>query len=187
MTTFEKLPEDLPVPIDDNSCDHLVGGKLPPIEMMRHDGRKINLSEIGGRSVLYFYPMTGVPGEPLPDGWNEIPGARGCTPESCGFRDRVDEFGKLNATIFGISAQAPEQQLEAATRLRLPFTLLSDCDFRLTDSLQLPTFVVGGRKLIRRLTLIVVAGTIEKVFYPVFPPDRHAGEVYTLLQSDLNS
>jgi peroxiredoxin len=138
------------------------------------------------RLIIYAYPMTGLPGVPVPDGWDEIPGARGCTPESCGFRDHAAELAALGAAVAGLSTQGTAYQQEAATRLRLPFPLLSDADLALTHALRLPTFGIdlpsayeggGPRNLLKRLTLVVRDGHIEKVFYPVFPPDRHAAEV----------
>jgi peroxiredoxin len=139
-----------------------------------------------GRLIIYAYPMTGLPGVPVPDGWDEIPGARGCTPESCGFRDHAAELAALGAAVAGLSTQSPGYQREAATRLRLPFPLLSDAGLTLTRALDLPTFGIdlapeyeggGHRELLKRLTLVISDGVIEKVFYPVFPPDAHAGEV----------
>jgi peroxiredoxin len=138
------------------------------------------------RLIIYAYPMTGLPGVPVPDGWDEIPGARGCTPQACGFRDHATELGALGAAVAGLSTQGTAYQQEAATRLRLPFPLLSDADLELTTALRLPTFGIdlpaayeggGPRTLLKRITLVVRDGRVEKVFYPVFPPDRHAEEV----------
>lgn len=182
MESFESLPQDLPRPIDDGKCDHLMRNQLPSVSLFSHHGHPVNLSEVQESHVIYFYPMIGVPGKALPDGWNEMPGARGCTPESCGFRDSFEDFSSQGIRITGISSQATTEQREAAKRLRLPLDLLSDNTFELTDALQLPTFEKAGRKFIRRLTLFVTAGRIQRVFYPVFPPDRHAAELLELIK-----
>ncbi len=135
-----------------------------------------------GRTLIYCYPRTGVPGEDLPDGWDAIPGARGCTPQACAFRDHQGELAGLGASVFGLSTQDTAYQRELADRLHLPFEILSDAQFRLTNALRLPTFEVDGMRLIRRLTLVVRGGTIEHVFYPVYPPDAHADEVLRWLE-----
>lgn len=172
------LPPDLPKPVDDGMCRHLSGQAMPRLTLDATDGRHVDLSALAApRTVLYCYPMTGVPGMALPDGWDSIPGARGCTPESCAFRDHYRDIRERDAEVFGVSAQATAYQREMAERLHLPFAVLSDLDFALTDALRLPTFVAAGRRLIKRLTLLVRDGIIEHVFYPVFPPDRHAGQV----------
>lgn len=161
MESFESLPQDLPRPIDDGKCDHLMGKPLPPVSLVSHRGHSVKLAEVQGSHVIYFYPMIGVPGKTLPDGWNEMPGARGCTPESCGFRDSFEDFRRTDIRITGVSSQTTIEQCEAAERLRLPFDLLSDNSFELTEALQLPTFEVAGRKFIRRLTLFVTFGRIQ--------------------------
>lgn len=183
------LPEALPVPADDGAAAHLPGTAMPPIALPSTSGEPLRVDTVPPgftRLIIYAYPLTGLPGLPVPDGWDEIPGARGCTPESCGFRDHAAELAALGATVAGLSAQSTAYQQEAASRLRLPFPLLSDAGLTLTRALGLPTFSAavqphfegGGRKtLLRRLTLVVRDGAIEKVFYPVFPPDRHAAEV----------
>jgi peroxiredoxin len=178
------LPPDLPVPVDDGAASHLPGRAMPAITLARSDGGEVRLADLGtGRTVLYLYPMTGRPGTPLPTGWNEIPGARGCTPESCGFRDHHAELRAAGAArVFGVSSQSSDYQREAAERLRLPFPLLSDEALAAADALGLPTFTVDGLRLYRRLTMIVTGGVIELVFYPVFPPDRHAAEVLAWLR-----
>lgn len=180
------LPEGLPAPVDDGAAAHLPGTALPALVLPATDGTRVGLAELGaGRTVLYVYPMTGRPGVPLPDGWDEIPGARGCTPESCGFRDHFADLRAAGATaVHGISTQDTADQREAADRLALPFTLLSDAGRLLAARLGLPTFDVDGvdGPLYRRLTLIVAGGRVEHVFYPVFPPDRHAGEVLAWLR-----
>jgi peroxiredoxin len=184
-----QLPADLPVPTDDGAAAHLPGTVMPPIALPSTGGTPMRVDRVPDgftRLVIYAYPMTGLPGVPVPDGWDEIPGARGCTPESCGFRDHAAELGALGAAVAGLSTQSTAYQQEAATRLRLPFPLLSDADLTLTEALRLPTFGIdlpaayeggGPRTLLKRLTLVVRDGRIEKVFYPVFPPDRHAEEV----------
>ncbi len=172
------LPADLPQPVDDGAADHLEGMPMPPVSLPSTDGSIVNLGGLTApRTVLYCYPMTGVPGKPLPEGWNDIPGARGCTPQACGFRDRYPEFSELKVEVFGLSTQTTEYQREMARRLHLPFEILSDAEFRLCDALRLPAFEVNGVRLVKRLTLIVRAGRIERVFYPVFPPDESAGLV----------
>lgn len=178
------LPADLPVPVDDGAARHLPGRAMPTITLARSDGGEARLAGLGpGRSVLYLYPMTGRPGTPLPAGWDEIPGARGCTPESCGFRDHHAELQAAGAArVFGMSSQSSDYQREAAERLRLPFPLLSDEALAVAGALELPTFVVAGVRLYRRLTMIVAGGIVEHVFYPVFPPDRHAAEVLAWLR-----
>jgi peroxiredoxin len=177
------LPPDLPRPIDDGASDHLVGMLMPQISLPSTAGRMVDLSNLGGlRTVIYCYPMTGVPGKPLPEGWDMIPGARGCTPETCGFRDHHQALLELRAGVFGLSTQTTEYQQEMASRLRLPFEILSDAQFRFRDSLSLPTFTVEGVRLLKRLTLIVRDGRIEHDFYPVFPPNENAAHVMRWLR-----
>lgn len=175
------IPEGLPVPVDDGACDHLVGTTIPSIPLPATDGRTVDLARLAGRTVVYIYPRTGNPAEEIPAGWNEIPGARGCTPQSCAFRDHYRELQDLGADVFGLSTQTTEYQREAVERLHLPFALLSDADLRLTHALRLPTFEVQDMTLIKRLTLIVRDGLIEHVMYPVFPPDRNAQDVVSWL------
>lgn len=174
---YSQLPENLPAPIDDGACDHLTGLSLPAIPLTSTASRQINLAVLEGRVVLYCYPRTGQPGVALPEGWDEIPGARGCTPQSCAFRDHHQEILSLGAQVFGLSTQNTEYQMEVAERLHLPFELLSDASFEFTNQLSLPTFEVDGMRLVKRLTLIVNDGKIEKVFYPVFPPNKNAEDV----------
>ncbi len=174
----EALPEGLPVPEDDGACDHLTGMALPAIALEATDGKDVDLSRLGGgRVVVYAYPRTGRPGVPPPDGWDLIPGARGCTPQSCAFRDHYGGLKAAGIRLFGLSTQEPEYQREMAARLHLPFAVLSDKELRLTRALDLPTFKVDGAVLIKRLTLVIRDGRIEHVFYPVFPPDTHARAV----------
>jgi len=173
-----ELPKDLPVPQDDGACAHLDGMRLPSIPLMSTRGERVDLSARAGRSVVYCYPRTGRPDEPSPAGWNEIPGARGCTPQSCAFRDHYAELRALGIdAVFGLSTQDTAYQTEAVQRLHLPFDLLSDEKLAFAHGLKLPTFEVEGMTLIKRLTLIVHAGCIEHVFYPVFPPDANAPAV----------
>jgi peroxiredoxin len=178
------LPADLPVPVDDGACDRLVGMSMPAIALPSTAGRSVVLAQAGRpRAVVYAYPRTGVPGEPSPDGWDLIPGARGCTPQSCSFRDHYQELLDLDAEVFGLSTQTTAFQQEMALRLHLPFEVLSDADLRLAEALRLPTFEVAGMTLIRRLTLILLRGRIEHVFYPVFPPDQSAAHTIAWLRS----
>jgi peroxiredoxin len=183
MQTFTDLPQDLPVPKDDGSCAHLLGISLPKVMLLSTDDRELHLSDIKGQVVLYCYPMTGQPGIPLPNGWDQIPGARGCTPQACSFRDYYAELQALDVQVYGISTQDTRYQKEAVERLHLPFELLSDAGLEFSASLQLPTFEVDGKRLIKRLTIIANEGKIIKVFYPVFPPDKHAQEVVEWLAS----
>lgn len=177
-----ELPKDLPVPQDDGACDHLAGMKLPSIALPSTRGRTVDLSSLGGATVIYIYPRTGRPDrEPTP-GWNDIPGARGCTPQSCAFRDHYEELKRAGAArVFGLSTQNTGYQREAVERLHLQFELLSDEKLAFTQALNLPTFEVDGMTLIKRLTLIQRGGVIAKVFYPVFPPDRNAADVLAWL------
>jgi peroxiredoxin len=179
MTDPTQLPADLPAPDDDGAARHLPGLAMPPVALTGTTGTTVRLDQLGdGRSVLYLYPMTGRPGEALPDGWDTIPGARGCTPEACAFRDHHADLLAAGAdAVYGLSSQSTEEQVEAVTRLHLPFPLLSDAALQLADLLRLPTFEAGGTTRYRRLTLIITAGKIEHAFYPIFPPDGHAGEV----------
>lgn len=181
-TDYAHLPPNLPAPQDDGAAAHLVGLELPHIDLPSTSGRLMALTELPApRVVLFCYPMTGRPGVPLPPGWDMIPGARGCTLEACGFRDHAAEFARLGAAVFGISTQSTDEQREAAARLKLPFELLSDERLALATAIRLPTFEVEGRTLLKRLTLILCDRRIERVFYPIFPPDRHADEVVACL------
>jgi peroxiredoxin len=183
MTDFP-LPLNLPEPVDDGAAAHLTGAHVPRISLRSTAGKLIDLSNLNApRTVIYCYPMTGVPGKPLPEGWDMIPGARGCTPQTCGFRDHYQKLSQLRAEVFGLSTQTTDYQLEMARRLHLPFEVLSDADFKLTTALRLPTFDVDGTRLLKRLTLIISSGKIEHVFYPVFPPNESANEVLRWLKS----
>ena len=179
-----RLPEDLPVPVDDGAASHLPGRAMPALSLPATDGRQVALDALGsGRTVVYIYPMTGRPGVDLPEGWDDIPGARGCTPESCGFRDLHAELLAAGAArVFGLSSQTSDYQREAVERLHLPFAMLSDEHMALEGALGLPTFTVAGMTLYRRLTMIISDGVIEHVFYPIFPPNQHAQEVLDWLR-----
>jgi peroxiredoxin len=179
------LPPDLPVPTDDGGARHLAGSKLPALALAATNGSLVDLSQLTGRTVLYVYPRTGRPGVPLPDGWDSIPGARGCTPQSCGFRDHLAEMKKLGvSSVFGLSTQDSNYQGEVVERLHLPFPLLSDVDLKFTRALNLPTLAVAGMTLLKRMALVIDDGTIVKVFYPVFPPDKNAEEVVAWLSEE---
>ena len=181
-TNLDQLPIDLPVPLDDGAASHLEGASLPNIGLRATDGSTINLAQLMGRHVIYIYPMTGRPGVPLPDGWDGIPGARGCTPQSCAFRDHHAELAALHTAVFGLSAQATDYQQEVHARLHLPFELLSDETLSLKNALRLPTFKAAGMEIYKRLTLVIQGGTITKTLYPVFPPDRSADDVLVWLR-----
>ncbi len=181
---LHELPEGIPAPVDDGACDHLTGMRLPHIVLPATSGETVELSGLTGRTVVYCYPLTGRPGEDLPRGWDEIPGARGCTPQSCAFRDHHAELRALGAYVYGLSAQGTGYQREVAERLHLPFDLLSDEGLAFVEALGLPTFEVEGMVLIRRLTLVIQDGQIEKAFYPVFPPNKSAEEVVEWLQRE---
>src|SRR5215467_10509108 len=183
MENFFELPKDLPVPLDDGACDHLPGIALPSLALQSTGIRPINPAKIPGWLVIYCYPMTGRPGVALPHGWDQIPGARGCTPQSCSFRDHHQELTALNAQVFGLSTQTTKYQREAAGRLHLPFELLSDSSLQFANALRLPTFEIEGMRLIKRVTLIAHDGKIVKHFYPVFPPDKNAEDVVAWLRN----
>ena len=185
MGNFRELPKNLPAPINDGACNHLLWQSLPSIPLFSTENKYVDLSAILTPIVVYCYPMTGKPGIPLPDGWNDIPGARGCTPQSCAFRDHHQELKALGVKVFGLSTQTTEYQIEAVKRLHLSFELLSDANLRFTKQLKLPTFKTEGKQLIKRVTFIVEAGTIIKVFYPVFPPDKNADEVINWLENNI--
>ena len=173
----------LPPPEDDGGARHLLGSPIPSLPLQATDGRVVDLAALGGTTVVYAYPMTGRPDAPLPEGWDMIPGARGCTPQSCAFRDHFAELQSLGAShLFGLSTQTSDYQREAAERLHLPFALLSDSALKLANALALPSFEVAGQRLLKRLTMIIVEGRIAQVFYPVFPPDRSAEDVAAWLR-----
>jgi peroxiredoxin len=177
------LPTDIPAPVDDGAARHLKGMRVADVALSATTGASVNLSTLKGRTVLYIYPRTGRPGQALPTGWDGIPGARGCTPQSCGFRDHAADLTKLGvAHLFGLSAQDTAYQKEAAERLHLPFALLSDEKLAFTKAMKLPTFDVDGMRLIKRMAWVIDDGIITHVFYPVFPPDRNAENVVRWLQ-----
>lgn len=188
---LESLPEGLPVPVDDGAADHLPGMAIPPIELPATDGSRVRLDlpDPAGapRTVVFSYPRTGRPGEDPPGGlmaWDAIPGARGCTPQACAYRDRHAALTEAGARVFGLSTQDTDYQREMAERLHLPFPVLSDAAFALTDALRLPTFETAGLRLHKRHTLVILDGRIEHVFYPVFPSDQDADQALTWLAAD---
>jgi peroxiredoxin len=166
------LPENLPAPKDDGAANHLPGFKLPDLELTATNGSKVNLSMTRGRNVVFCYPMTGVPGVPLPEGWDDIPGARGCTPQACSYRDKYSLIQPFVNNVFGLSTQDTKYQKELHDRLDLPYEILSDSNLEFKRALNLPTFEVDGKELLKRLTLILKDGLIEKVHYPVFPSNK---------------
>lgn len=172
----------IPKPADDGAASHLLGLRLPSVTLPATDGTTVDLSSLPGRAVVYAYPRTGIPGIENPPGWDLIPGARGCSPQSCAFRDHFAELKTLGVNrLFGLSTQDSAYQREAADRLHLPFPILSDEHLSLTGALRLPTFQTSGMTLLKRLTLVILDGKIEHVFYPVFPPDRNASDVMAWL------
>ena len=177
MLSYHQLPRDLPAPIDDRACDHLEGISLPDVALLATNNVTVNFSDIPGRVVIYLYPMTGRPDVELPNGWDQIAGARSCTPQSCSFRDHYQDLRALNVSVYGLNTQVIDYQTEASDRLHLPFQLVSDKGFDFINSLSLPTFDVEGATLSKQVTLIANRGIIETVFYPVFPPDKNANEV----------
>jgi len=183
QTNLNQLPANLPRPKDDGGARHLKGMALPDLELPSTRNRRVNLSTVSApRIVIYAYPMTGRPDRQLPQGWDDIPGARGCTPETCGFRDHHKDLAKLHAEVFGVSTQDTAYQQEMVKRLEVPFEVLSDEQMAFARALKLPTFTVDGMTLLKRLTIVARSGRIEHVFYPVFPPDTHAEEVIAWLK-----
>ena len=183
QTNLNQLPANLPRPKDDGGARHLTGMALPDLELPSTQNRRVNLSKVSApRIVIYAYPMTGRPDRQLPQGWDDIPGARGCTPETCGFRDHHKDLAKLHAEVFGVSTQDTAYQQEMVKRLEVPFEVLSDEQMAFARALQLPTFTVDGMTLLKRLTIVARSGRIEHVFDPVFPPDKHAEEVIAWLK-----
>ncbi len=177
------LPKGLPVPEDDGACAHLPGMEMPALALASTAGRMVRLDEQSQpRTVFFFYPRSGRPGLEIPASWDQIPGARGCTPHSCAYRDHHGEFLKLKTAVFGVSSQDTPYQQEFALRTKLPYEILSDAEFRLTEALRLPTFVFEGTRLIKRLALVAERGRIIRVFYPVFPPDKNAETVLSWLK-----
>jgi peroxiredoxin len=172
------LPDNLPVPEDDGAADHLTGVEVPGVVLESSQGPV----DVSSYTVVYVYPRTGKPGVPSLPGWDEFPGARGCTPQSCSFRDHATELAELGATVAGLSAQTLDDQLEFAGRNHMPYPVIADPELRLRDALRLPTFEIAGHTLYKRLAWIARGGRIVKVFYPVFPPDRNAGDVVDWLR-----
>jgi peroxiredoxin len=185
MSTEPELPPDLPHPEDDGACAHLPGKELPDIPLLGTDYRAVSLRELSGRAIVYCFPRMGRPGQPIPETWNAIPGARGCTNQSCSFRNHYQEISAAGVShLFGLSAQDVDDQREAANRLHLPFTLLSDAEGRFATAMNLPRFQFEGMTLIKRLTLVIDSGIIKHVFYPVFPPDRSGEQTLEWLRSN---
>jgi peroxiredoxin len=182
-TDFSKLPSNLPVPVDDGAADHLSGSTVPHVALPSTLGGALDLAQAASeRLVVYVYPRTGTPGQPSPEGWDDIPGARGCTPQSCAFRDAQQELARHGASLIGISTQTPEEQAEFAQREHIGYPLLSDQELALAEAMRLPTFETSGLQLYKRLTFVAEKSRIVKVFYPVFPPDRNADEVLAWLE-----
>jgi peroxiredoxin len=195
MSNLLELPEDLPIPHDDGACRHLPGMAVPASALMATSRQMVSLNKLATKpTVLYIYPMTGRPDRQLPDDWDAVPGARGCTPQACSFRDHYQDLQALGVAVYGLSTQPTAYQQEAKTRLHLPFELLSDADLNVATALNLPTFRVDTLSdispdinpvLIKRITLILLQGVIEKVFYPVFPATDNARHVLTYLQAQV--
>lgn len=183
MTNVEQLPDDLPVPVDDGAAQQVIGSRIPALPLPSTDGPQVDISEVPGATVLFGYPRTGTPGEPLPTGWDAIPGARGCTPQACAIRDSFAEFAALSVTVFGLSTQSRDDQREAAQRLHLPYPLLSDADLALTRAWGLPTFSVDDLTLLRRITIFLTDGVVAGLIYPVFPPDGAAAQALAWLRA----
>lgn len=184
----QELADPRPVPVDDGAANHLAGAQIPSITLPSTSTGTIDLAQ-ASRSlvVIYIYPRTGVPGQPLPEDWDVIPGARGCTPQSCAFRDHAAELAAHGASIIGLSSQPVDEQREFAQREHIPYPLASDSKLQLADALRLPSFEAAGMRLYKRLTMIAAAGKIEKVFYPVFPPEANAAEVLAWLAGHARS
>ena len=183
---LSKLPANLPIPEDDGSCKHLLGQIIPNISLPNQDGIYLKLRrDVSFRIVLYCYPMTGKPGKPLPSNWDDIPGARGCTPQTYSFRDHYDDLVKYNAIPIGLSTQQIPELKEMVTRLNVPYDVVSDCDLKFANLMNLPTFKIGEKVFIKRLTLIIEKTIIKKVFYPIFPPDLHIKDVLNWLKTNL--
>lgn len=180
---IHEVPQGLPVPTDDGACDHLPRMRLPSVSLMSTAADQVDLSALTGTTIVYCYPLTGRPDQNLPPGWDDIPGARGCTPQSCAFRDAQQDLARHGASLIGISTQTAAEQAEFAQREHIPYPLLSDHELVLADRMRLPTFQAGGLQLYKRLTFVAQAGRIVKLFYPVFPPDRNADEVLAWLDA----
>ena len=179
QSSYLDMPDNLPIPQDDGAADHLVGSKIASVMLKATDGSQVDLSKLSGTSVVFIYPMTGVPGVALPDGWDDIPGARGCTPQACSYRDNYNELKKHVDNLFGLSVQSSEYQKELKDRVELPYEILSDSNFELATALNLPFFEASSMKLLKRLTLIIKDGVIIKRHYPVFPSNKDVNWVLT--------
>ena len=177
MKGLSKLPEGLPIPVDDGACDHLLGSRIPNVTLKGVSDADIDIGSIGGTVVIFFYPMIGNPDSLPMNDWNEIPGARGCTPQSCSFRDNYTKFEGLGIQVIGISSQPLADQKEGSARLKLPFELLNDSQLELAKAMKLPTFEYDSSTYIKRLTIISQGGVVKKIFYPVFPPDKNVSDV----------
>ncbi len=182
MTNIHQLPADLPIPLDDGAAAHLIGMSVPNVTLMGTNGKKIDLSAVKNWLVIYCYPMTGQPNVALPEGWDQIPGARGCTPQSCSFRDHYQELQDLGAEVIGLSVQSTEYQQEMVNRLHLPFPVVSDVNYQFQTALKLPTFMASGMTLLKRVTLIAHDGIIKAVHYPIFPSDSDPAWVINYLK-----
>ena len=183
MTNINELPTDLPIPQDDGAAHHLKGMKLPNVTLLATNGQMIDLGSIKQKLIIYCYPMTGQPNVALPEGWDQIPGARGCTPQSCAYRDHYQELQSLGAQVIGLSVQTTEYQKEMADRLHLPFPVVSDVRYQFQKALNIPTFISAGMTLLKRVTLIANNGVIEAVHYPIFPSDSDAAWVLEYLKT----
>jgi len=182
---LSELPSNLPIPENDGSCDHLLHQKIPEISLLNQDGNFLRLNRNDTfRIVLYCYPMTGHPDKLLPPNWDSIPGARGCTPETCSFRNHYDDIIKLNAIPIGMSTQIPSDIKEMTKRLMIPYDVVSDCNLKFSNRMNLPTFKTNNIIFIKRLTLIIERSVIKKVFYPIFPPDLHINDVLHWLEKN---
>lgn len=182
MTNINQLPSDLPIPEDDGATAHLMGMRLPKISLQATNGQNIDIGAVKDWLVIYCYPRTGRPNVALPEGWNQIPGARGCTPQSCSFRDHFQELQALGAEVIGLSVQDSEYQKEMANRLHLPFCVVSDVNYQFQKALNMPTFVTAGMTLLKRVTLIAQDGVIKAVHYPIFPSDSDPAWVIDYLK-----
>ena len=183
MTNYLDLPDNLPIPQDDGAASHLDGTKLISIPLHATDNSQIDLSKMSGTTVVFIYPMSGVPGVELPIGWDDIPGARGCTPQACSYRDKYPEVKKYVDNLFGLSVQNTEYQRELKLRVGLPYEILSDSELKLASALSLPTFDVHEMKLLKRLTLIIIEGVIVSHHYPVFPSNKDVDWVLDFFES----
>ena len=180
-----KLPDDLPIPEDDGACNHLTNYTIPPISLPNQDGILLKLNRLDTfRIVLYCYPMTGRPDRPLPNNWDSIPGARGCTSQTCNFRDNYDELVSLNAIPIGVSTQTVDDLKEMVARLGVTYDVVSDINLSFAKKLNLPTFVIDEKVFLKRTTLIIEKSVIKKFFYPIFPPNKHINEVIKWLKTN---